>query len=268
MKAVALDLDGTLLNSKHCVSPLAKKTLNELVKSGIKIVLASARPIQSVLQIAQNIGLENEMMIGGNGSIIAKNADEILYTNSILKSDLINIFTSFKYFCEQNLKNELTMHIYSQFNWLVPYNTLKAQEEARIIGFSPNIIGDQSYQIDTAEKIMVVAHPDLLNNFSQFLKEKIKHLGVVLSKPDSLEINAQGVSKFSGVEEYAKLVSLGMSDFICMGDGDNDEKMLKNCGLGVAMANASLAARNAAKEIALSNDQDGVALFLRKYFSL
>ncbi|WP_186646563.1 Cof-type HAD-IIB family hydrolase [Fluviispira vulneris] len=268
MKAVALDLDGTLLNSSHSVSPLAIKTLLELENSGIKVVLASARPIQSVLKIAQSIGLKNEMMIAGNGAIIAQKDHKILYKKSIEKADLDHIFKIYKEFTAQYVKEKLTMHIYSEFNWLVPWNSQKAQEEARIIGFLPNIIGEEAYEIENAEKIMIVSEPIILKQFSNFLIEKFSHLGIVLSKPDSLEINAYGVSKYTGVLEFAKINNLAIDEFICIGDGDNDEAMLKNCGFGVAMANASIAAKNAAKEVTLSNDQDGVAYFLRKYFSL
>ena len=56
MKAVAIDLDGTLLNSKHKVSDFSKKILNHLHNKGVKIILASARPIQSVLNIAKEMG--------------------------------------------------------------------------------------------------------------------------------------------------------------------------------------------------------------------
>ncbi|BBH51749.1 Cof-type HAD-IIB family hydrolase [Fluviispira sanaruensis] len=268
MKAVALDLDGTLLNSSHTVSLLAKKTLVELESFGIKVVLASARPIQSVLTIAQSIGLKNEMMIAGNGAIIAQRDHKILYKKSIEKVDLEHIFKIYKEYTAQYANENLTMHIYSEFKWLVPLNSHKAQEEARIIGFLPNIIGEEAYEVKSAEKIMIVSEPLILKQFSKFLTEKLSHLGIVLSKPDSLEINAYGVSKYTGVLEFARINNLSIDNFICIGDGDNDEAMLKNCGFGVAMDNASFAAKNAAKEVTLSNDQDGVAYFLRKYFSL
>ena len=99
-----------------------------------------------------------------------------------------------------------------------------------------------------------------------FFKQKAPNVSSVLSKPDSLEINAEGVSKYLGVAEYARLCNLNIKDFIAMGDGDNDEKMLLNCGYGVAMANASNLAKQAAKFVTLSNNEEGVAKFLNKYF--
>lgn len=268
MKAVALDLDGTLLNSKHNVSSLTEQVLNKLNHSGIKIILASARPIRSVLQIASKIGLNNMAMIGGNGAIIAKNENEILYRNSILNSDFQKIISFVKNYLINNPKNDFTMHIYSDFKWLVPFYTEKAKIEESIIGFKADLIGDKCFEANEPEKIMFVAHPDYLKKFSSEIKHKIPHLGVVLSKSDSLEINATGVSKYSGVVEYARLYNLDIKEFIAMGDGDNDEQMLVHCGYGVAMANGSEIAKKAAKEVTLSNDEDGVAKFLEKYFCL
>lgn len=266
MKAVALDLDGTLLNSRHMVSSHAKQILKKLDNMGIKVVLASARPIRSVLNIAADIGLQNLPMIGGNGAIIAKNENEILFRNSILKNEFSLVVSILKEYLIENPEHVMTMHIYSGFKWLVPFHTEKAKEEARIIGFEPDIIGEEAFEVDCAEKIMFVAKPEYLQKFVSQLNAKLPNISTVLSKPDSLEINAVGVSKFLGVSEYAKLNHLNVKDFIAMGDGDNDEIMLLNCGYGVAMANASLLAKKAARQVALSNDEDGVALFLENYF--
>ena len=115
---------------------------------------------------------------------------------------------------------------------------------------------------------MIVGEPKQLLRFAEHIYKLNLQVNAVLSKPDSLEINALGVSKSTGVQEVAKLLKLTIKDFICMGDGDNDAEMLRNCGLGVAMENASALAKSSAKQITLSNNKDGVALFLKEYFSL
>ncbi|APJ02568.1 Cof-type HAD-IIB family hydrolase [Silvanigrella aquatica] len=267
MKAVALDLDGTLLNSKHKVTERTKNILNKLHHSEVKVVLASARPIKSVLKIANEIGFINQPMIGGNGGIIASSDNEILYKKSISKKDFIQIKVLVNNFVKENKTIDLTMHIYSDFNWFVPFDTSMAREEARIIGFNPNAIGEDAFQATEAEKIMFVANPNDLNIFSEQLKRTLPHLNSVLSKADSLEINAEGVSKFSGVAQFAFLNHFDVKDIVAMGDGDNDALMLETCGFGVAMANASLLAKKAADKLTLSNDEDGVAIFLESYFA-
>lgn len=266
MKAVAIDLDGTLLNSKHKVSDFSKKILNHLHNKGVKIILASARPIQSVLNIAKEIGLSDIPMIGGNGAIIASDSKNIIYKNSIDEAEKANLFAELKRFPEID---QLTIHIYSDFNWFIPALTQKAQEEINIIGFSPSQTGENVFNIaHSVQKMMIVGTPVVLEKLKQYIELNLTQISCVFSKSDSLEINAVGVSKFLGVSTYAKLYQLSVSDVIAFGDGDNDEQMLKNCGIGVAMANATDLAKKAAAYLTKTNNEDGVAVFLQDYFKL
>ncbi len=266
MKAVAIDLDGTLLNSKHKVSDFSKKVLNQLNDKGIKIILASARPIQSVLNIAKEIGLPDVPMIGGNGAIIAGDSENILYRNSISEAEKTNLFEELKKFPEIQ---SLTIHIYSDFNWYIPMLTEKAQEEINIIGFSPTYTGENVFNLaNSIQKMMIVGDPSVLARLKHYIELNLTKINCVFSKADSLEINAVGVSKFLGVASYAKLFNFTVAEVIAFGDGDNDELMLKNCGIGVAMANATDLAKKAATYLTKSNNDDGVALFLQDYFKL
>nr|BFD30465.1 Cof-type HAD-IIB family hydrolase [Pigmentibacter ruber] len=266
VKAVAIDLDGTLLNKNHEVTKFSKNILQHLSNSGIRIILASARPIKSVLKIASQIGLPNSPMIAGNGAIIASGINNIIFRESIDKDELVNLYQTLK---NHTKFNTLTMHIYSDFDWYIPFLTSKAQEEIDIIGFSPTLIDGKVLELkNSVQKIMLVGNPDVLIEIRKYIENNLKKVSCVFSKSDSLEINALGVSKFLGVSTYAQLFQFSLSEFIAFGDGDNDELMLKNCGIGVAMANASELAKKGAKFITETNDKDGVAIFLKSYFKL
>ena len=65
---------------------------------GVKIILVSARPIQSVLNIAKEIGLSDIPMIGGNGAIIASDSKNIIYKNSIDEAEKANLLRNLKGF--------------------------------------------------------------------------------------------------------------------------------------------------------------------------
>lgn len=266
MKAIAIDLDGTLLNSKHEVSDFSKHILRKLSGDGVKIILASARPIQSVINIARNIGLPDSPMIGGNGAIIANNKDNIFYKKSIEKNEIVTLFEMLK---SHPLRAQLTVHIYSDFAWFIPFLTPKAQEEINIIGFPPTQIGESVFDfISSAQKIMIVGSPHILAEFKQFVESNLSHVSCVFSKADSLEMNTLGVSKYTGVAAYAQLFDFSISEVIAFGDGDNDEHMLRNCGIGVAMENATILAKKAAAYLTKSNNEDGVALFLQSFFKI
>jgi len=246
---------------------MVKRILNDISKRGIKVVLASARPVRSVLQIAQDIGgMDDQLIIASNGALIANFSGEILYKKSIPKNIIADTWETINHYTKSNPNEEVTVHIYSEFKWLIPFYTESAKNEVNIIGFSPDIVGKEAFNIESAEKIMIVAKPECIQSIIKMLNNSKIKLNAVLSKVDSLEINAENVSKYSGVFEYAKLKHISVDDIMAFGDGDNDELMLKNCGFGIAMSNASERAKMAAKQVTLSNDEDGVAKFLENHF--
>ena len=85
-KLIAIDLDGTLLNSYGLISEKNRETIKKAQENGIKIVLASGRTTNSVKSLAEELG-GNEYIICGNGSLIYDlKKDEIIYDKFIDKN--------------------------------------------------------------------------------------------------------------------------------------------------------------------------------------
>ena len=97
-KLVAIDLDGTLLNSYGAVSEKNKLTLTKAKENGVEIVIASGRSTNSVKNIANDLGICN-YIICGNGSLIYDlQKEEIIYDKFIEKKKALQIID----ICEQN----------------------------------------------------------------------------------------------------------------------------------------------------------------------
>lgn len=90
-------------------------------------------------------------------------------------------------------------------------------------------------------------------------------LEVTRSAPTNMEISVKGTTKESGVREVCQMLGFSMSDVIAMGDSDNDAKLLKAAGLGVAMANGEEHIKSIADVITATNNEDGVAQAIRKF---
>lgn len=270
IEAVVLDLDGTTLNSAHDVTPLTKDVLNKLQRLNIKVILASARPIGSVLKIADEIGLTTSAMIGGNGAIIADSKQSIFYQNSIPNFELNKIFPILKSYSERNKLTENTaIHIYSGFSWYVLSLNHLVREEMDSVGFSPSLMTEQEVEPKTADKIMCVSESSILVDLSSELKSVSPSLEFVLSRKESLEITAPNVSKYTGVEAYAKIFKLNLNTVLAIGDGDNDASMIAKCGYGVAMKNGTPLAKSLAKDVTqYTNNEEGVAKYLQTYFGI
>ena len=95
---VAIDLDGTMLNSYGMVTENTKNTIKKVIENGAEVMIASGRPIDSIKAIAKEIGSEN-YFIAGNGALIydIKN-DKIIYEKYMSKSKVLEIIK----ICEEN----------------------------------------------------------------------------------------------------------------------------------------------------------------------
>lgn len=88
---------------------------------------------------------------------------------------------------------------------------------------------------------------------------------VTSSAPNNLEISRKGVSKASALAEIVQNLGIHRSEVMAIGDSLNDLEMIKWAGLGIAMGNAEIAVKEAADEITLTNEEDGVATAIREF---
>ena len=95
--------------------------------------------------------------------------------------------------------------------------------------------------------------------------EDVPGIEITGALPMNLEINAAGVNKGKAMIELGKLLGIPREEIMAFGDGNNDLKMLKEVGTGVAMENAIPSVKEAAEYVTLSNDEEGVAKFIEKY---
>ena len=95
--------------------------------------------------------------------------------------------------------------------------------------------------------------------------EEVSGIEITGALPMNLEINAAGVNKGKAMIELGKVLGIPREEIMAFGDGNNDLKMLKEVGTGVAMENAIPSLKEAADYVTLSNDEEGVAKFIEKY---
>ena len=97
-KIVFIDLDGTMLNEYGVVTQKTKDAIQKAQENGIKVMIASGRPIDSIKSIAKEIGCE-KTFISGNGAIIYDmEKEEIIYENTLKKQKVLDIIK----ICEEN----------------------------------------------------------------------------------------------------------------------------------------------------------------------
>ena len=92
-------------------------------------------------------------------------------------------------------------------------------------------------------------------------------MDVFRSAPFFVELVPKGIDKAQSLERLLQHLGFDATNLIAFGDGYNDLSMIKYANMGVAMANAAPELRAIADYVTLSNDEDGVAIFLEKLYA-
>ena len=263
-KLVALDMDGTLLNSQKVITPRTKQAIQAARDKGVVVVLASGRPIEgmhhSLAELAMNSN--DDYVLSYNASLVQRVASKEVIRKQILTGADAKVIA--------RLARELGtfVHAFSPERGLIteahnPYT----QHESDINGM-PITLMDFVELSDDEEivKVMMVAQaPILTDAIAQLPAGLYQDYTVVQSAPFFLEIMHQNSNKGTGVAMLAEHLGFDACEVICMGDAGNDQHMIQYAGLGVAMGNATDDIKALANHITLSNDEDGVAVVIEDF---
>lgn len=254
VKGVAIDLDGTLLRSDHLISPAARRSVSEISRRNLPVVLTSGRPPTSVLGIAAELEIDG-VMVCSNGALVVGTDGTIIQSDTLPPAVLPGLIALIEAF------DDLTAHYFSEHRWLTLRNNESVRREAEILGFAPQIMSSRE-AIGNINKIMVVGAPDPLQALMTEVHRNVSGLTVNLSKATHLEITRSGITKAVGLQFAAARHGLTCRDFVVFGDGDNDVPLFQQCGYGVAMGNASRDLKLIADMIIGTNDEDALAAYL------
>lgn len=255
-KLISMDFDGTLLTSDKKVTEKTRNMLLEYKNSKHIIVGITARNLASVNNVCE-IDLFDYLILN-NGSYIydVKNKDGI-NMNNIDKKMAINITNYVENIAEQidycslNKYYIYKKEIVKKKDYLVQINNIDEVEEeiSRM-----NIFLKSNEEIDKYKEIIE-------NNFNN-----INVLAMLDTDNKSnirwLVLNPKGTNKFKALKELCLRLNINVNEVIFFGDSTNDLPIINQVGLGVAMGNALQEVKEQAKEITLSNDEDGIAVFL------
>ena len=264
-KLIALDMDGTLFNSDKQITDITKETLAQARALGVKIVLASGRPLAGLQPPLKELDLihEGEYVLSFNGALIVDAKTGEAVSKCILKgSDYKKLF---------QLAQELGVHCqaFSPSHGLITNETSQYTEhEASINQIDINIINPLTDITDEEDiiKVMFIDPPEILDEAIAKLPAWIKEdFNVFKSAPFFLEITHKDVDKGAGLLHLADYLNIKQSETMACGDQGNDYTMIKAAGLGVAMENGIDKVKAIADYVTDTNDNDGVAKAIEKF---
>ena len=232
---VFLDIDGTLLDSRHQVMPCTQNRLKYLHGRGVPIILCSARPPGGVNLVARQVGLHSPMACY-NGGLVFDEDSTILRDVGIDPQLALN----FKEFVSERFP-ELVVSAYLYDVWMAedPHHPLIQQEE-EISRCSP-LKGSLERAADAAShihKLLCIGDAKRIRALQNEIPRYFPQLMALRSKATYLEILTPESTKDRAAQVLLAHYGLAAEDAVAFGDNDVDIDMLQYCGLGIAMGNA------------------------------
>ena len=267
IKLIAVDLDGTLLSSNNTILPETQRMLRVAVQNGIKVVLATGRPLSGVLNFAKQLGIEgdDQYAIVFNGAVIQTISGRVLMSQELNYQDFNNMlrfqrlshvnvhFETTKYF----ITTDRDLSVQMQINAALTDNIMKVRDRKEIPkDFTFNKVGFTSTEgADQVQK--------LCNSFPDWA---FQTYDIVRSFDSIIELNALGASKGNALMDLASRLKIAQKDVMIFGDQGNDLSMFSNPDfMKVAMGNAISEIKDKADYVTDDNDHNGIAKALKKF---
>lgn len=271
IKVIIMDVDGTLTNSKKQITPKTKEMLIEAQNKGIKLVLASGRPVSGLIGLAKELEMEKHhgLLVSFNGSkVVDCQTKEVLFDQTMRIEDAREVLEHMKNFKVYPMIDKGNyLFVNDVYKGMITYQNEKIdifQYEARGGNFKLCEIEDLSSFVDfPLNKILTAGDPEYLNKHYQDMMEPFKErLNCMFTAPFYFEFTAKGIDKAKALDSVLKPMGFQQEEMVAFGDGDNDATMLSYAGIGVAMDNAQDSLKKIADKITLSNEEDGIAVML------
>lgn len=269
-KLIAIDLDGTLLNSHKHVSQENRKSIRLAMDKGVKVVICSGRIFVGARVFANEVGITSGPLIGCNGAVIKE-----LDTQQVLYSKLLNMEDCFRII--DICKGEgLYYHAYvgdTLYTERLEFSALnyhsknqKLPEHQRVdIKLVENLKNTFEYHDTPATKFVVVSEDVKQLARARKLAEELSTVGVMSSDHNNFEIVNCEVNKGAALSFITQRLGINQEEVIAIGDNENDYSMIEYAGLGVAMGNAQESIKGIADYVTSTNDCNGVSEVIKKF---
>ena len=263
-KLIAVDIDGTLTNSRKEISPRTRYALLEAQAQGKKIILASGRHPVGVYPIARDLRLDSYggyIMSFNGGKIIECATDKTIVTKLFPREFLPDIVNVLK---DSNITiitwDDRRIFANSKRNDYTDIEQDVLKTEMIVV---EDFVSEIKFEIN---KILLAGEPDELDEYQKILAKRYDGLlEVYKSAPYFLELMPLGVSKGSMLPLLLDKLGVTREELVAFGDNYNDMTMIGYAGFGVAMANGEAEVKKIANYVCESNDDDGIAETLHKF---
>ena len=286
LKLLAIDLDGTLLNSYGDISNENKEAIKYALNKGVEVVLASGRDPLTMQKISKELEIKNYLIAGNGASVYDIKAQKNIYENFIDTNKALKIIKMCK-------ENSIFFNLYTDkgiiteslnFNVKVfnSENNHKASEKQTNIEILKDIYEyAQNNPLNILKIIICDDSKIIFNNISQKLKQirgievlDVAHMSRKIIRVGTeeveieyyyTEVSSKDVDKWNAIEYLINTLQIKKEEVMAIVDNINDKKMVQNSAVGVAMGKIALAIENIGDFITEDNNSNGVEKAIYQY---
>ena len=257
---LAVDMDGTLLNSQHQLSPRNEEALRRAMAQGVGIIFATGKTRHSAVPLIHKLGITTPGVYL-QGLLIA-NADGSVRYQRPLETHLAHEVA--------DLASDAgcSMVAYAGHRLLTNVRDEYTDVFIRYHEPTPEAFGSWANALaqGPVHKFIMVSTAERIAQLRPQVEAHINGRATLVQAFDfMLEVLPHGASKGDGVQRLLEELAVPREQVLAIGDGENDVEMLQMAGVGVAMANGMASAKQAADYVTASNDDDGVALAIERF---
>lgn len=262
---VFFDVDGTLLNSDKKVTPLTRFTLELLKEQGVKLCIATGRPILSARLAMKLHGIDHLL----SGYVCNNGTDTLNLVSNVhqqqhllLRGDVMKILNHVK-------SLNLNAMIYGKdqlfaFQMDATIDRISEQNQLEAV-----ITDLYNLDFETTPKVLFIVNEETSSQIHEFMeKNPLEGYQSFISQSDLFEFVLDKAGKGKGVIALAAEFGFESKDIMAYGDAENDHEMIQLVAHGVAMRNGDDMIKSIAQEVCASNDEDGVAYSLIHHYHL
>ncbi|WP_010531412.1 Cof-type HAD-IIB family hydrolase [Lentibacillus jeotgali] len=253
IRAMFIDMDGTLLTSLNEISQRNAEAINRLNNQGVKVFLATGRQYEITAPYHRLLGLKTPM-ICLNGASIHEG-----FTGRVAQMKPVVLDEAHFHRVTSELPCNVIVHTTDGL-----YCSRMCKEvdvwtkESHI---PPKYIGD----LRDADYRRALKYTVKTGRHGSHMSHLFRNEADVIDWRDGFEIVAPGISKWSGIQSLIKALGINPEETAAIGDGPNDIQMLRNAGISAAMANAAPEVKAAADHVSSHHEEDGLAEFIERY---
>jgi Cof subfamily protein (haloacid dehalogenase superfamily) len=265
IKAVAVDVDGTLLDSDHQLREAVKDALCDLAANHTQVILATARGPKILGAVLRRLPI-SPLLVCFSGAWIGEIDRESLNpTREILNRR--HRMAVARSIVASALELNVEPNVLTVDTWRVRKMTREIMLESQIAECGPLITSELLEDGKEPNKILLITSEEESSQPLHTIADATRSVcNAAFSKPNYLEIVPLGVHKAEALQHLASILGLELSQIAAIGDGLNDIEMLSEAGLGIAMGNAPQAVKSVADWVTGTNNEAGVAQAVERLF--